>query len=1347
MLVLTLIIGAANGQKLHSTQAAGANTSIQIKNENNSTVAIPDELILATPQQFINHPEIGVKTAIGNYTNLIELVHKRTENTAYYIKANTQGREFVIHASDKPLHYRDKNGWFKTLSPNLFLTKAGSFVANQQPYPIGFENGNGAFVSLPDNEKLSFLHHLSFNYHDAAGNFHYYYLHDLPAEIKKAYPDAIFKPANFNHLTTDAQQLYFKNFWPGIDLEIRFDIGKIKTNLILQQPILVYPGTDVIISDNYSYPAGYTFSNNKEAVNAAWKVINKSKQFEVAVGKLSVYDNKYNYCDSSNSAEKVILYKTDAKQHTVVCNYQISAHWLNDPARQYPIVIDPEISTGAAATGYPLGASYSTNCGPGGSFSGFCSHDLTVNTPAKTQITDVACKLQYITGSSCTFGQGAMQIVYNTCQTSLLQCREDLVGQGKCRTSNDGGNTIDFNSFWDDFANCMPPPSCTSQPMTFTLRLAQCQAAAPNCAIDCIRSDVWELLITGKTVEMNALIGIESNGDSTDYKICQNDTIRFLARPSNGVPPYKYSWDNAPFSTDSVYFFKGVTTDRVRLMVEDNCGERAFFNKTVEVIPAPPQPEATSNSPICRSQPGSAIRLTATIASTEPVVWRWQGPNSFSANVQNPIINNPAVSAGGFYYVYAISQTTGCTTNVDTVEVKVLDPPNPPTVSPPAVICQGGDLRINASLIPGVSYLWTGPNGFRDTTPNIFIPNATPADSGDYELVVYSAPGCSSSVVKVTAIVRANRIPDPKTANTGPVCEGQPVTITVDSIPGAIFAWTGPSGFRFGGNRIDFSAANVNQAGWYQVVAIANGCSSKVDSTELVIFKNPAIPAGISFSSPACENDTLKLSVNPLAGHTYLWTGPNNFSSTDTAPFIPNVTPAAAGEYSLIAIANNCSSAAAKITLQVNPQPLPPTVRDTITLCEGGTVNLVAGSSQTGVQYLWTGPGNLKISEPNPTVEAQNGYYQCVTIANGCTSEVARTYVRLSTIPPVPTDVIIPATVCRNEPIVLQAITVPNAVIHWKGPNGFSGIGNTVIINNASDINAGDYTAFAVVEGCSSAATAPKNLVVHPLPVPNFSWKQSCTDLSIQIENKTADQLKQIRFFHGDSSIPEPVNFDPATGTVFNFSYSKVGMYNSRIEVENIYDCIQSRQLTVEIENRPIRVAFESVPPPGTKLYIPEAKVQFFNRTPARNLRFQWDFGDSVQSPAANPLHNFEQKGKFNVTLTAINPEGCEDKLTLGPYEIQLDVVLIPSGFSPNGDGMNDIFKVLPTDLQALSIQIFDRWGDLVYSNDNQVMHAWDGKHRNNGTLCPEGAYFYVITGLSNESKPFEYTGSVTLFR
>lgn len=89
--------------------------------------------------------------------------------------------------------------------------------------------------------------------------------------------------------------------------------------------------------------------------------------------------------------------------------------------------------------------------------------------------------------------------------------------------------------------------------------------------------------------------------------------------------------------------------------------------------------------------------------------------------------------------------------------------------------------------------------------------------------------------------------------------------------------------------------------------------------------------------------------------------------------------------------------------------------------------------------------------------------------------------------------------------------------------------------------------------------------------------------------------------------------------------------------------------------------------------------------------------------------------------------------------------ILIPNVFTPNGDGNNDVFTVDGTNLESVNCEIFNRWGQLMYSWDN-VRGSWDGRTPS-GTEVPDGTYFYIIKAKGNDGTEYFKKGGFSLIR
>ena len=89
-------------------------------------------------------------------------------------------------------------------------------------------------------------------------------------------------------------------------------------------------------------------------------------------------------------------------------------------------------------------------------------------------------------------------------------------------------------------------------------------------------------------------------------------------------------------------------------------------------------------------------------------------------------------------------------------------------------------------------------------------------------------------------------------------------------------------------------------------------------------------------------------------------------------------------------------------------------------------------------------------------------------------------------------------------------------------------------------------------------------------------------------------------------------------------------------------------------------------------------------------------------------------------------------------------VLWLPYSFTPNGDGLNDFFKPEGTQMREFSMRIFTRYGDLIYSTEDQNL-GWDGTY--NGEDMPPVTYIYKMDATDELDKKYNKTGQLLLIR
>lgn len=490
----------------------------------------------------------------------------------------------------------------------------------------------------------------------------------------------------------------------------------------------------------------------------------------------------------------------------------------------------------------------------------------------------------------------------------------------------------------------------------------------------------------------------------------------------------------------------------------------------------PDKPIAGNSGPICA---GTTLSLTATTA-TSGVNWKWNGPNGFTSTLQNPVIASAqGVSSGS----YVVSAYIGVCQSKDTTNAGVSTGSVIEIAHSNSPVCDNDTLKLSCSGNgSAISYSWIGPNSFTSSLQNPKIIDPTSSAAGNYYLNVTLA-GCT---ILDTVPVLVKPTPVGLTASSNnPLCIGDTMKLYSGSTTtGVTYLWNGPNGYStFTQNPVLPNAGAIN-AGNYIITYLLNGCSVK---DTMAVAVNPVpLPVIANSSSPVCAGTILNLtSASATTGVSYNWTGPNSFTSSTQNPNITNAATTASGDYVVTASLANCS---AKDTITTLVKPLPANINATNNspLCVGGTLNLSASSSSTGLSYSWTGPNSYSSSAQNPAIAntqvAATGDYIITFTLNGCTAKDTTT----AAVYPIPAK---PSAnhntpICTGETLLLTASTIAGATYNWSGP-AFSAASQNPSVPNLQPVGAGAYVVSTTVNGCTSANDTTI-VVVNPSPVVNI---------------------------------------------------------------------------------------------------------------------------------------------------------------------------------------------------------------------------------------------------------------------
>ncbi len=153
--------------------------------------------------------------------------------------------------------------------------------------------------------------------------------------------------------------------------------------------------------------------------------------------------------------------------------------------------------------------------------------------------------------------------------------------------------------------------------------------------------------------------------------------------------------------------------------------------------------------------------------------------------------------------------------------------------------------------------------------------------------------------------------------------------------------------------------------------------------------------------------------------------------------------------------------------------------------------------------------------------------------------------------------------------------------------------------------------------------------------------------------------------------------------------------------------------------------------------------IQFQNLT-LNGVTYVWDFGDNNGSTDVHPSNIYLDPGFYNVTLIAYDDKGCTDTI-MRPIEIEEEwYIYAPNTFTPDGDRFNNDFRVSTIGIQTMTVSIFNRWGEAVYTS-NDLDFVWDGTYT--GIYVPDGTYTYKIRFLTNSERQKIIVGHVNVIK
>lgn len=464
---------------------------------------------------------------------------------------------------------------------------------------------------------------------------------------------------------------------------------------------------------------------------------------------------------------------------------------------------------------------------------------------------------------------------------------------------------------------------------------------------------------------------------------------------------------------------------------------------------------------------------------------------------------------------------------------------------------------------------------------------------------------------------------------------------------------------------------------------LQNSNGCGADTIRKIVYTGP-FQVNLGNDTVICQGDTLQLRMN-LPNASNLW-------STGSRDTIVSITQP--GKYWVRTNIGECS-ASDTITVTVRPLPLFSLGDDAI-ICSSESIILAPNSPPPGVSYNWsTGSTAATI---NTTAD---GLYwlRLEETVYGCTYTDSIT-IQFKTLPEYSLGPDI--AICEKDTLTLSAFVAGATNYLWNSGETTSSI---------KVIQTGIYWADVTKDGCTYRDSIL--VLVKPLPIVNLGNDVTlCEDQVLQLDaqNSGAQYLWQ----------------NNSSGQIF--SVNKAGIYFVTVTKEG---CISKDTIDIKYEFKPqFTLGKDTVICNGQTIML-QPTIQG-----GTAISFLWHNGSTDKTFAVT------QPGLYSLELT----NNCGSKMDAINIANGVCKLYVPSAFTPNNDGKNDLFKAsFGENVTSFLMEIYNRSGERIFNSSN-MNNGWNGTLR--GIFQPNGAYIWIIKyKVINDSKEYLLKGTVVLLR
>lgn len=698
-----------------------------------------------------------------------------------------------------------------------------------------------------------------------------------------------------------------------------------------------------------------------------------------------------------------------------------------------------------------------------------------------------------------------------------------------------------------------------------------------------------------------------------------------------------------------------------------------YLLDTVTVTSAAwPDTSVCKNKPVTLQASGSSVN--------QGISYKWYPSTGLSCSTcKNPVARTDTTIT----YNVVVTDMMGCK---DTADAQVTILPHPEAdAGPDKKACAYDTVMLNGKG-NATSFVWY-PNvsitGTNTLTPSVII-----GGNLTYYLAMVNSFGCRDT--DAVNVIMYPRTP----ADAGPPireCKGTQSAFQASG--GISYLWTPATGLS--NPNIANPTLYIDTFRQYWVtVTDTNGCSA-TDATNISLHPTPT--AYTSNDTIVCPGTAVYL--QSWGGSTYSWSPNYNINSTTTPGAMALVDKKIT--YTVIVANTFGCKDTADITLDVLPKPS--AIVNNAAACEGDTITLTA---QGGGSYLWyPSYAFIDSTSPNQTlvVSASTEYSVEITNAEGCKDTAQALVTKYPK--PIPD--------AGNDTVVCAGKTIQ---LHGAGGSQYLWIPGTGLSDSAiatPHVTVQEKGIYKLIVTNTFGCHDSDNIEVDIFPIEKFEIDPPsaiCIGDAININARGGDEYLWYP--------SETLNGTNTSSTTANPSATTRYYVVVKEHLCNNKDTLSTIVTVNPLPNiRAMATDLDCGNEYG-KLLASGAETYFW--TPSSDLD--------------NPYSNYTLARPAHTTtymVEGIDKNGCKDtaSTTLTVYEGN-GRLYIPDAFTPNGDGINDCYRVfIPGDVTEFKFSIYNRFGERVF-HTTERNHCWDGMYK--GTRAELATYFYYYQAVSS---------------